>query len=363
MSDDPEEKMRNIQQQIDNPETVEEWEQTIPLRVKQLALSKVLVNIHGRDGLVAVVAHTDLGECYLRAKYLDQAIEHLTTALTLNGTLFSTVAGTKPYHAHVLKLLGQCYIETDSASEAITLLEKALKLNVLLKGEEDISNAEIHLALSEACMKLENWDGALSHLTAVWELKEAAFGMRHKETADVMAKMAFVNAKKEMYDQAIDLLKRSLGVYKALENCRDLCAHTAVTLSEWHEQKQDIISAIEALREAEDIYKSAYGVSDKRTIRVKRDIALLQLQRGDYEDALWELKEVEELEKDVFGPTSTHVAKTLKAVGTVYIIQQKYEEAVGCLEQALSICKEQNNKTLAKDVKKKLDLAKTQAGL
>jgi tetratricopeptide (TPR) repeat protein len=63
-------------------------ENQIKIRVEQLAICKILVNIHRHDLFILVKAYTQLGEAYLNNKYYEQALDHLTTALKLNGSLF-----------------------------------------------------------------------------------------------------------------------------------------------------------------------------------------------------------------------------------------------------------------------------------
>lgn len=88
------------------------------MRIQQLAVCKVLVNIHKRDLFILVRAYTNLGyvfkfvnprhsEAYLNNKYYEQALDHLTTALKLNGSLFSKLEETKQFHSHILTLLGR----------------------------------------------------------------------------------------------------------------------------------------------------------------------------------------------------------------------------------------------------------------
>jgi len=57
------------------------------------------------------------------------------------------------------------------------------------------------------------------------------------------------------------------------------------------------------LKQAEQIYEYNYGVVDKKTCKVKRNISLLYLKSNMYEEALEELREVE-------------VILALKVVGT-----------------------------------------------
>ena len=70
-------------------------EELIHVRIQQLALSKVLVNVHKKDLFILVTAYCQLGEAYLNNKYYEQALDHLTTALKLNGSLFSKLEATK----------------------------------------------------------------------------------------------------------------------------------------------------------------------------------------------------------------------------------------------------------------------------
>jgi hypothetical protein len=43
------------------------------------------------------------------------------------------------------------------------------------------------------------------------------------------------------------------------------------------------------LRQAEAIYENTYGVVDKKTCKVKRDISLILLKGNNYDEALNEL--------------------------------------------------------------------------
>jgi len=51
--------------------------------------------------------------------------------------------------------------------------------------------------------------------------------------------------------------------------------------------------ALESLMQAKAILEDNYGVMDKRTTRVKRNISLIRLKLGMIPEALQEMKEVE----------------------------------------------------------------------
>jgi tetratricopeptide (TPR) repeat protein len=81
-------------------------------------------------------------------------------------------------------------------------------------------------------------------------------------------------------------------------------AEVAVTLSEWLEKAERVEEALAVLKQAEQIYEYAYSVVDRRTCKVKRNVALLQLKANRYDEALEELREVEELERTLYGEAS-----------------------------------------------------------
>jgi len=54
-----------------------------------------------------VSAYAKLGDAYLKNRYFEQSLDHLTTALKLNGSLFTKIEVTKQYHSHILTLLGK----------------------------------------------------------------------------------------------------------------------------------------------------------------------------------------------------------------------------------------------------------------
>ena len=72
-------------------------------------------------------------------------------------------------------------------------------------------------------------------------------------------------------------------------------ANMAITLSEWSEKNNYLDEALHALRKAERIYESSFGVMDKKTCKIKRNISLLLLKANKYDEALEELVEVEVL--------------------------------------------------------------------
>ena len=113
-------------------------------------------------------------------------------------------------------------------------------------------------------------------------------------------------------------------IYESLEKYQgtDFIAGIATQLSTWQEQTGQIAEALVNLQKALEIYERSYGMSDVRTCKIKRNIALVYIRGKKFEDALRELKEVEDLERDLYGDCSAQIAKTQKIIGILMIIMR-----------------------------------------
>ncbi|CDW79587.1 tpr domain containing protein [Stylonychia lemnae] len=297
-------------------------------------------------------------EAYLNFKYYEQALDHLTTALKLNGSLFSKLEETKQFHSHILTLLGKCYMEAGNHKDALSLIEKSLKMNKQVQGEDHPSNCTIMIAMAHVYLKMKDFDNATNTLFTVWEISQAKFGDNSEEVGQAYYELANAHLKKKDYNEAIKYQRKALQVYQGLENFRDSdhIANIAITLSKWLEIVEQIDEALEALKQAEQIYEYNYSVVDKRTCKVKRNIALLFLKANKYDEALEELKEVEELEKSLYGDNSVQLGKTFKVIGTLYLINSNPSEARDYLMRAHSIFESKGLLKLLKEVKNKLKM-------
>ena len=244
-------------------------EQVIQVRVQQLALCKVLVNVHKKNIFILVKAYTALGESYLESKFYEQALDHLTTALKLNGSLFTQLDETKQYHAYILTLLGKCYMQAGSLTDALGLLEKSLKMNKTVLGEDDISNAGIYSTLSKVYTKKKDYDKAINILSQVWELTENKFGKDSLETAHVYSDFAKVYSKKKDFEEAVKYQAKSIENFRSHEFDLEKRAQACITCSEWLVKLNDFDQSLQFLKEAEEIYESTYGLVDKKTCKLK----------------------------------------------------------------------------------------------
>ena len=74
-------------------------------------------------------------------------------------------------------------MEAGSLTDALGLLEKSLKMNKTVLGEDDISNAGIYTTLAKVYIKKKDYENAVTNLSQVWELTEKSFGRDSLEIA------------------------------------------------------------------------------------------------------------------------------------------------------------------------------------
>ena len=95
---------------------------------------------------------------------------------------------------------------------------------------------------------------------------------------------------------------------------------------------------------------------DKKTCKIKRDIALLLLKANKYDEALEEVLSVEEQEKTLYGENSIQLGRTYKLIGTLYILRRKPTDARVYLQKAQRIFEAKGSSKLVKEVRHKLQM-------
>jgi tetratricopeptide (TPR) repeat protein len=295
-----------------------------------------MVTIHRKSNFMLVTAHSQLGEAYLNLKWFEQSLEHLTRALKLNANLLNEVEETKDYHTHLLTMLGRCYLEAGNYKDSRALLEKSLAMNKQVNGEDSLTSCPALQLLSKLGVKEKQFDSAFALLEKVTEIYEKTHS---DQIGFISAEMAKIARKQERLDKAVALQTKALAQFELLDKYKgtEVIAELLCTLSQWQEAQSNVDESLMNLQKASEIYEAMYGLEDKETVRVKRNIALVLLRGNQFQEALRELFEVEQLEYVVFGESSVNLAKTMKVIGTLLIISGNRFKAKEYLMQAHSI--------------------------
>lgn len=90
-------------------------------------------------------------------------------------------------------------MEAGNYKDALSLLEKSLKMNKQVLGEDNLINCQIYLVMAQVYTKLKEYDNALNYLSIVWEMYEAKYGRKSDEVGKIYLELAKVYLKKKDY--------------------------------------------------------------------------------------------------------------------------------------------------------------------
>lgn len=121
------------------------------------------------------------------------------------------------------------------------------------------------------------------------------------------------------------------------------------------------------------IFNEIYGELDKRSLKVKKALALALMKNNQNEDAFRELLETEvlvdkfnclltavnqQLQAKCYGNDSPQLAKTLRIIGALHLLENNFLDAQRYFNRALKIFEENGMKQAVLDVKKKIRVAR-----
>ena len=100
----------------------------------------------------------------------------------------------------------------------------------------------------------------------------------------IYAEMAKVQKKQEQLDKAIALQQQAIEYFESLEKYQnsEVTAELLCTLGQWQEAKKNIDESLMSFQKAYEIYEQLYGLEDRDTVRVKRNIAYVLLRGRQY---------------------------------------------------------------------------------
>ena len=199
-----------IVEQIDSKCKGQVGEDIVNERIKQLAYSKILCNVYGKDITYLIKAYTSLGIAYLDIEYYEQAQEHLLNAFKLNENLSNNDnLSMKEYQVKILINLSKCYLENNKLETAQKICERSLLMNKTLFGEDHVSNADIFYILAKINTKLEKYDEAVENLGQMFKIYEKIYGYDSEKSAKISMEMGQIYELARNISEAIEYYDNS----------------------------------------------------------------------------------------------------------------------------------------------------------
>ena len=348
-----------IVEQIDSKCKGQIGEEIVNERIKQLAYSKILCNVYGKDITYLIKAYTNLGIAYLDIEYYEQAQEHLLNAFKLNENLSSDDnLSMKEYQIKILINLSKCYLEDGKGRLDIAqqISEKSLAMNKTLFGEDHVSNADIYYILSRINTKSKNYDAALKNLQSMFSIYEKIYGYNSEKSAKISMEIGQIYELAEEIKDSIEFYENSYNIWKKIinDNNYEVLFQIAMKLSELYASIQDYKSSYEKLINTE----IEFGDKTKRSLK---DRVIYQRCRikacslnNDINNLLEEHLKLVEILKETDENKKT-LAKTLVQIGSIYLENKDKEKGLDYLYQARRIFIENGDKKCENEVNKRIE--------
>ena len=343
-----------IVEQIDSKCKGQIGEEIVNERIKQLAYSKILCNVYGKDITYLIKAYTNLGIAYLDIEYYEQAQEHLLNAFKLNENLSSDDnLSMKEYQIKILINLSKCYLEDGKGRLDIAqqISEKSLAMNKTLFGEDHVSNADIYYILSRINTKQKNYEAALSNLQSMFGIYEKIYGYNSEKSAKISMEIGQIYELANAIKDSIEYYENSYNIWKKIitENNYEVLFQISMKLSELYAAIEEYKTSYEKLI----ITEKEYGDKIKRSLK---DRVIYQRCRikacslnNDINNLLEEHLKLVEILKETDENKKT-LAKTLVQIGTIYLENNEKEKGLEYLYQARRIFNENGDKKCENEI-------------
>ena len=343
-----------IVEQIDSKCKGQIGEDIVNERIKQLAYSKILCNVYGKDITYLIKAYTNLGIAYLDIEYYEQAQEHLLNAFKLNENLSSDDnLSMKEYQIKILINLSKCYLEDGKGRLDIAqqISEKSLAMNKTLFGEDHVSNADIYYILSRINTKSKNYDAALKNLQNMFNIYEKIYGYNSEKSAKISMEIGQIYELQNEIKDSIDFYENSYNIWKKIinDNNYEVLFQISMKLSELYASIEDFKSSYEKLI----ITEKEFGDKIKRSLKDRVIYQRCRIKACQYNNDINNLLEENLKLVEILKETDENkktLAKTLVQIGTIYLENNEKERGLEYLYQAKKIFNENGDKKCENEV-------------
>ena len=345
-----------IVEQIDSKCKDRVGEEIVNERIKQLAYSKILCNVYGKDITYLIKAYTNLGIAYLDIEYYEQAQEHLLNAFKLNENLSSDDnLSMKEYQIKILINLSKCYLESGKLETAQQISEKSLVMNKTLFGEDHVSNADIYYVLAKIHTELKNYNSAIENLGNMFKIYEKIFGYDSEKSAKISMEMGQIYEKANNIEEAIEYFDNAYKIWEKIinDNSYEVLFQIAMKLSELYATNKKSESSYEILTKTE----KEYGDKIKRSLKDRAVYQRCRIKACSYMNdinlLLQENLKLEEILSESNENQKT-LAKTCFTIGTIYFKNNDKEKGLEYYKKAENIYVINGDVKCAEDVRQKL---------
>jgi len=346
-----------IVEQIDSKCKGQIGEEIVNERIKQLAYSKILCNVYGKDITYLIKAYTNLGIAYLDIEYYEQAQEHLLNAFKLNENLSNDDnLSMKEYQIKILINLSKCYLESGKYDTAQQISERSLIMNKTLFGEDHVSNADIYYVLAKIHTELEHYELAIENLGNMFKIYEKIYGYDSEKSAKINMEIGQIYEKGKNIPEAIEYYVNAYKIWEKIinDNNYEVLFQIGMKLSELYAMNKNYENSYEILVSTEKEYGDKINRSLKDRVVFQRCRIKACSYSNDVATLLQEYLKLEEILRESNENQKT-LAKTCFTIGTIYFENKEKEKGIEYYKKAENIYTINGDNKCVMDVQQKLE--------
>jgi tetratricopeptide (TPR) repeat protein len=313
----------------------------------------------------------ELGEFYLRNGEPTKALDCALDASAVNQTLTETEIGPglsvhERFHPQLLLTVGQCLLACGRVAQAMTVLQRALRLNIdvnplevpeedggLRAARNEVIAGAFCAQLARAMSKADGRAGTGTVAVApetVRELASRALRLLSFDPLAVDEVEVMLLAARHLGDlgrlfavlsedeKAEAAARRAVAVMDDVYGA-DSIYHALYTADhgDLRETRGDLTGALELYKAAYRVHEAILGTHSHRTIALHRKVAHILVRQQRFQEAVRPLVDILKREVSLYGKHSPQVAETLALMGTVHYGLRDFEKADRLYQEALRI--------------------------
>jgi len=263
------------------------------------------------------------------------AVEIYERALRLKililGENHSSVARTFRHMAH--QYLFQCDYE-----QAVRYYEESVRIE---RTQIEIDHRRIILSLNSIGMiygMIGKHEKAIETYAQSLAIQKANLGDTHPQVAETLNSMGIVYGMMGVFDKSVECYSEALFIKIRRHGPEHIdVADVHFNLGLVHNKRGDHDSAISCYQEALRIRKDKFGDEHEEVARVLHHIGVALSDMGEVGDAMRFYEECLRIRRLILGDEHEDVARTLHNLGLVYYENCNYDKALECFEDAIRL--------------------------
>jgi serine/threonine-protein kinase len=247
------------------------------------------------------------------------------------------LAGQPELQGRLLNVIGDVYVQYELHDKARPLLERALRLNTQLFGEESREVADTRLVLSNMAQNSGDYAEARRLIEEVISTRQRTLGADHVATAHALYELSFTLFRQGQPREAARIAERVRSIYVRTigENDeRTLSALNvlAVSLSDGGEPKK----ALGYLEELKRTTERVLGKEHRHYGRALVNFASTKLELADFDGVEPSIRQALTIFERIYGPDHSTVTVCLINLGMLLFETGRLAEAQSTFERAIA---------------------------